>query len=208
MAAPPPGRSGRLWLRRRVALAHRGAQLLDRKVRILRSERDRARAATQAAARRWHRAAAEADTWLLRAGVLGGERALRLHAPPGPARVRLAWRDVMGVRVPEVDGFEAAGPSPQPPGTAALVDASVAVRRALRSAADHAAAAAAEAAIEAELVETTRRLRAITQRWVPRLEEQLRLVSAQLEENDRAEAVRLRWAAGGHGGEATRHRRR
>ena len=34
----PPGRAGRLWLQHRLAVAQRGADLLDQKLRILRSE--------------------------------------------------------------------------------------------------------------------------------------------------------------------------
>lgn len=41
MIGVPPGRAGRLWLRRRLAAAERAVELLERKLRILRAEQDR-----------------------------------------------------------------------------------------------------------------------------------------------------------------------
>lgn len=51
----PPGRSGRLWLTRRVQVARRGADLLDRKLRILQAELDGRRAAAAQTAAEWER---------------------------------------------------------------------------------------------------------------------------------------------------------
>ncbi|MFD0746175.1 V-type ATP synthase subunit D [Phytohabitans flavus] len=58
----------------------------------------------------------------------------------------------------------------------------------------HAAAAAAYRAISAEVTATQRRRRALTQRWIPRLDEALRDQTQRLEEAERAEAIRIRWA--------------
>ena len=41
--AVPPGRAGRLWLQRRLQVARRGADLLDRKLRLLADELGRLR---------------------------------------------------------------------------------------------------------------------------------------------------------------------
>ena len=49
----PPGRAGRLWLTRRLAVARRGADLLDRKLRILLSETARLRDAAARTATEW-----------------------------------------------------------------------------------------------------------------------------------------------------------
>jgi V/A-type H+-transporting ATPase subunit D len=65
----------------------------------------------------------------------------------------------------------------------------------------HAAAAEALRVIEAEALATRHRLRAIEDRWIPRLEHALAEVTLALEEQELADAVRLRlaWrrAAGG-----------
>src|SRR5512142_1329554 len=96
----PPGRAGRLWLQRRLQVARRGAELLDRKLRILRGELAPLRAAQERAAADWDRCAADAQRWLLRASLLGGERAVRLAADGALADVTISYRAVMGVRYP------------------------------------------------------------------------------------------------------------
>jgi V/A-type H+-transporting ATPase subunit D len=69
-------------------------------------------------------------------------------------------------------------------------------RAALAAAVRHAAAAEAERVIEAETVATRHRLRAIRDRWIPRLERALAEVTFAIEEQERADAARLRLAAG------------
>jgi len=66
----------------------------------------------------------------------------------------------------------------------------------LDAAARHAAALTALRTIEAELLATRRRLRAVEDRWIPRLESTLARIRLALDEQERAEGVRLRWAAG------------
>ncbi|MBI3688243.1 MAG: V-type ATP synthase subunit D [Actinobacteria bacterium] len=200
----PPGRAGRLWLERRLRTARRGTELLDRKVRILRAERDRLGLIAERAAVEWTQAYQVADTWLVRAVVLGGERELRLGTPPRLAEVTVSWTDVMGVRLPAETRVGHPPVADRPSGSSALVEASVACRHAVSAAVTHAAADAAVRAVESELTETTRRLRAITDRWTPRLEEALRDFTQRLEEFDRAEAIRLRWASRGTTSEARR----
>jgi len=128
--------------------------------------------------------------------MLGGHRELRLAALTEPASVTVTWAGVMGVRYPA----EAACDVPEVsdadrgPGTTALVEAAAAYRAAVQAAAAHAVAAAACRTVDAEVTATRRRLRAIADRWVPRLETALRELSGRLEETERAESVRLRWA--------------
>ena len=69
-------------------------------------------------------------------------------------------------------------------------------RAALAAAVRHAAAAEAVRVIEAETVATRYRLRAIRDRWIPRLEQALAEVTFAIEEQERADAARLRLAAG------------
>jgi V/A-type H+-transporting ATPase subunit D len=82
-------------------------------------------------------------------------------------------------------------------GTAALTQAEAAYRSAVEAAAAHAVASAAVRTVEVELAATGRRLRAISDRWLPRLEGWLATVTRELEEAEREEAFRLRWASSG-----------
>ena len=62
----------------------------------------------------------------------------------------------------------------------------------------HAAATAARERLEEALEETSRRLRAVRDRWVPDLEARLAALDLALDEAEREEIVRVRWAKGGH----------
>lgn len=81
------GRAGRLRLRRGLATALRGADLLERKLRLLLDREHTARRAAEEARRAWEEALADAETWLLRGVLLGGERALARAAPVDRARL-------------------------------------------------------------------------------------------------------------------------
>lgn len=96
--AVPPGRAGRLWLQRRLETARRGADLLDRKLRILQGEVGRLRESAAQTAAAWDHDQAEADQWLLRAALLNGQRAIRQSADGVPADVRISYSITMGVR--------------------------------------------------------------------------------------------------------------
>ncbi|WP_344056835.1 hypothetical protein, partial [Sphaerisporangium rubeum] len=93
----PPGRAGRLWLRRRLATAARGLVLLDRRLRLLGAERDRLAELAARTGERWTAALAEAEIWTSRVAALGGERALRSGTPAGRVRVEVTGdhRDVV-----------------------------------------------------------------------------------------------------------------
>jgi V/A-type H+-transporting ATPase subunit D len=190
----PPGRAGRLWLQRRLETARRGAGLLDRKLRILQAQLDQARESAAQTSTEWRHRQAEAEPWLLRAALLGGQRAIRLADDGLFAEVTVSYTAIMGIRYP-------AGATYVIPPTAAwdgpaLAAARQAHRAALAAAVRHAAAAAAERVIEAETLATRHRLRAIRDRWIPRLEQALAEVTFAIEEQERADAARLRLAAG------------
>ena len=108
----PPGRAGRLWLVRRLAVARRGADLLDRKHRILLAEPARLRDAAARTAAEWDRCCADAGRWLLRASLLGGERAIRLAADGSAADVTISYGITMGVRHPDSATCRIPGPRP------------------------------------------------------------------------------------------------
>ena len=80
-------------------------------------------------------------------------------------------------------------------GRPAMAAAREAHGRALEAAVRHAAAAAALQAVEAETLATRYRLRAVRDRWIPRLEQALAEVTFALEEQELADSARLRLAA-------------
>ena len=96
----PPGRAGRLWLRHRLAVGRRGAELLDQKLRILRDEAERLTLLTEGTAAAWTAASDEAALWLVRAALLGGERAVRPGLDQAITQVELTWTSTIGVRHP------------------------------------------------------------------------------------------------------------
>ena len=194
----PPGRAGRLWLDRRLAAARRGADLLDRKLRILQAELGELRVAAERTGRRWRELSAEADRLLLIAALLGGQRAVRLAAGPGQAQVHIGYQVTIGVRHPATATcVPPAGEAPwtgQPAGQArqAHIDA-------LDAAVRHAVAARALSVIEDEATATRYRLRAIRDRLIPALEQARAQAALEIDELERADAARLRRAGAGAG---------
>jgi V/A-type H+/Na+-transporting ATPase subunit D len=195
----PPGRMGRLWLRERLAVAGRAADLLEQKRQALRGEAERLGHLAQDTRSRWEETCREAETWLLRAAMVGGERqfgVVEAHLG-GASEARIVWRSTMGLAYPweaecaltpwvDVAGFGE---------TSALRYAIEAHRTALVAAVEHAAAQRAFELVSNELEVTTHRLRAIERRWVPRLEAALDEVEQRLEEREREDVVRARRAA-------------
>lgn len=193
----PAGRAGRLWLRRRLNIARRGVELLDHQLRILRLEQERLALLVRETAPDWRDHCREAERWLLRAAVVGGQREIRMAADPVPARVDVTFRDVMGVRYPAHATVTLPEPSQsaRPPGGAGLVLAIAAHRAAVRAAVRHAVAETALRIVEDQVVEVRRRKHAISDRWLPRLETALHGLEQQLEDQERDEQVRLHWVA-------------
>jgi V/A-type H+-transporting ATPase subunit D len=193
----PPGRAGRLWLRRRLGVARRAATLLDQKLRILRREEERRSLVARRTGPEWEQRCREAETWLLRAALVGGRPALRSATDRAPAEVTVTWASTMGVHHPAtgscvVPGADLSDPTPA---GSALVEAVAAYERALDAAVQHAVAEAARRAVATESATTRRRLRSVEQRWLPRLEGALAALTLELNEAERAEDVRLRWRA-------------
>lgn len=191
----PTGRSGRLRLERRLDAARRGAELLERKRRILSGELSRLRLLTARTETQWCEAAHEAATWLVRSQALDGAQRLADVAAAEQAQVLIQWHSAMGVVYPADAVVRHAPPHPTG-GSSALVMARRTHGAALDAAARHAAAHRALALVQAELEWTRLRQQAIERRWVPRLERRLAQLIMQLDELEREENVRLRWAAG------------
>lgn len=194
----PPGRTGRLWLRERLAVANRAADVLDEKRRVLLETSRRLHAQADETRERWEQACSLAETWHLRTALLGGTRQLAAAAAyvRQPAEARIAWRSTMGLTYPGgaacllPDTAVVAGLG----NTAALYFAVDAHRVALEAAVAHGSAQRAADLVAQELEVTTRRLWAIQRRWIPRLEDALRETGRRLEEREREEIVRSRWA--------------
>lgn len=189
------GRAGRVRLQRRLGVARHGAELLDRKRRVLADEADRLELRATQTARTWHEAAADAATWAGRATALDGPAALRAAAPATPATVTTSTALAMGVEYPDgpvltCDGMRPAG------GSSALAMAGRAHRSALEAAVAHAVATRAVHVVRADLDATRTRQRAVERRLVPRLEAELDAIERALEELEMQEQVRLRWAVG------------
>ncbi|MER6083455.1 V-type ATP synthase subunit D [Streptomyces sp. NPDC001833] len=193
----PAGRAGRLRLRRSLATALRGADLLERKLRLLLDRERLARQAAEEAGAVWRQRLAEADTWLVRGVLLGGEAALAEAVPADRARVDVGWAALMGLRHPATVSWTDPVRTPEeptPPNTA-LAHAGTAYRAAVRAAAEHAAHRAAAELLAAEAVRTRQRVRALRRHWIPQLRGQLAAAELALEEAEHEEAVRRRWAA-------------
>ncbi len=199
----PTGRSGRLRLEHQLDAARRGAELLERKRRILSGELSRLRLLTARTELEWHRAAQDAASWLARSQVLDGAQRMADVIPRQPAKVEVQWHSAMGVVYPAHAAVRWAQ-ARATGGSSALVMADRAHRAALDAAVRHAAATRAMALVGEELEATRLRQQAIERRWVPRLEGQLSRLTMQLDELEREENVRMRWASGAH--EARRRR--
>lgn len=189
----PPGRAGRLWLERRLHAARRGADLLDRKLRILQADLAVLQDAARQAEQDWRAAAAAADQALLIASVLGGHRGVQLAAGQGYADVRIRFTVTMGVRRPS-EATCTAPDGPLPWASPQLVLARQAHQAALEAAVSYAAAARALEATAAETATTRVRLRAISGRLIPGLEQARDQVMLAIDELERADGARVRRA--------------
>ena len=194
----PPGRTGRLWLRRRLATAEHGCDELSRKLRVLLQELDRVRSLGDDARRTWAGAVEEAWTWQLRAGVLGGQEAYAGGPAVDPVTVTVEWAGVAGVPVPT--GVKV----PDPPdgsasptrlaGNTAVVVATSAFADALQAAARLAVLQEADRRIADQVAQTRRKVRALEHHWLPALRASLADLEQSLEAQEQEEAVRLRRA--------------
>jgi V/A-type H+/Na+-transporting ATPase subunit D len=189
----PPGRAGRPWLAHRLEVARRGAELLAEKQRALLRERGRLEPLLAQASSEWEQRAREAEQWLTRAAMLGGERPLDF-VPAAPAQVTVSWQTILGVRCPA--DAQLAPPSDRelvPAGaSAALYCAAAAHQRALEAAVRVAVAERALERIQTSLRATTLRRVAIERRWIPAHELALAELELGLDEVEREDSARVR----------------
>ena len=199
----PPGRAGRLWLVRRLEIARRGVEVLDQKRQTLLREQQRLSEGLARSSRTWERKAREAIEWNDRALAISGERRLRIAGgrAAGRGEVEVEWRNALGalfparasVRLGLAPDFVALG------GGSAIALSARAHADAVTAAADYAAARAAYEAITAELTATTRRQRAIERRWIPEHEAALHRIELELDEREREDIARVKWAVAARG---------
>ncbi len=189
-----------MWLRRRLETAGRGRDQLDRKLHILIPELQRQRLRADQWHQRWVDACTEADTWLLRATLLGGQDALRNATAAQLAQIDVTWTTAMGLSYPAdirlADPADEPASEPAPvAGNAAVPAATTAFRTALLAAIRVAAAEEAVRRVEAEIAVTRRRLRALEKRWLPWLQGALAQLELSLEQAEQEDGMRLRRAA-------------
>jgi V/A-type H+/Na+-transporting ATPase subunit D len=196
MARIPPGRAGRMWLRRRLDTAERGRSQLDHKLGILVPEQQRLRLHADICRREWLTACKSASTWQVRAALLGGQDALRHATGPQPAEVVVRWTTTVGVRYPaDADLGGPLADSATVASNAAIVPAATAFRAALLAGIRTAAADDAVRRLSAEIAVTRRRLRALDKRWLPWLHQALAALELAIEQAEQEDLMRLRRAA-------------
>jgi len=189
-----PSRPARARLERRLAVAEHAAELLDRKQRIMADELERLELQADQSRAEWERLADAASIWLRRAAALDGRERIRAAAPLEAASVRVTWTSAMGAARPQ--DIRCRLPKVRVGvGSSALAFAAEAHRAALVAGVRHAVFEHARARLESELRATQVRRRAVERRWVPRLEAGVAEMSARLDEQEREENLRLRWAA-------------
>jgi len=188
------GRAGRMRVERRLRTARHGAELLDRKRQIMADELERLQLHAGRLQDEWEACARDASVWLQRATALDGQVGIRSVAPADAVQVDVEWGSAMGVGYP-VDASCTMPTAPRPGGSAALSYATAAHRTAASAAVRLAALQRAVVLVAAELEATHARQRAVENRWIPRLEEQLRTIRRRLDSAELEEALRLRWAA-------------
>lgn len=192
----PPGRAGRLWLERRLAIAQHAGELLKQKLAILNHEEQRLAQRAADGAAEWRRLCAESETWTLRAAVLSSRRALRIASGGTTAQADIEMGFTIGIEHPVSGGVRLKKQQDLPvAGSAAVTEAAEAACAAVEAALSAAVATTALRTVQAEMVTTRRTLRAVEQRWIPRLSTALAEVRLELEELEHAEGVRHRWAA-------------
>ena len=189
------GRAARAEVERRLETARRGAELLDRKQRILRiAVQNRAKQAEESRDR-WEAAARAAEPWLGRTLALDGLGKVRASAPAAFAEASVTLGGAMGITYPEAASVTLPPEAPTA-GSSALAYAAATHREALAAAVVHAADTRALLLLTRALAETRTRQRAVENRWIPRLEDELARILRSLAEQELEESLRLRWASG------------
>jgi len=198
MRRVPPGRAGRLWLLAKLGAARRSSELLDQKRQILMRQLAKASALADQTRADWEKTCHEAESWLWRLTLLGGQREIHVLGADrqGRAQVEVSWKSSMGLEQPEADRciLPPAEPLLDVSGNVAGAPTVEAYREAIAAALAHAAAAEALRRVQNELASTRRRLRSITHRRIPELESLLADLELRLDASELEDHVVRRWA--------------
>jgi vacuolar-type H+-ATPase subunit D/Vma8 len=197
------GRAGKVRVERRLMTARHGARLLDRKQHILADELERLQLRAELARTEWEELSREAALWLRRAAALDGSARIEEAAPLEPAGLQLRWGSTMGVVYPEYPECQLPA-APAAGGSSALSYAAAVHRSALAAGVRYAAVQRAEVLLATERAATRTRQRAVENRWIPRLENELQDIRRQLDAQELEESLRLRWAADRSSGNTAR----
>ncbi|WP_342025099.1 V-type ATP synthase subunit D [Arthrobacter citreus] len=188
-------RADRADVERRLATATRGAELLDRKQRILQRAIEGLQEKADSTRKAWTEQAAAAALWLQRSAGLDGEDRINASVPADTAVAEVQWGGAMGISYPE--GARCVLPAASPTGGSSALAFTAAAHRTALDAAIAAASAARALLLVSEELETTRtRQRAVENRWIPLLQEQLDEIKRKVAEQELEESLRLRWSAG------------
>jgi len=191
------GRAGRMRVERRLQTARHGAELLNRKQQILAEELDRLELQCDALRELWERLSATATVWLRRAVALDGLESIGQATPVDVTTVTLTWGGSMGLRYP-VDARCNLAIQPPCGGSSALSYAVASYRHAVSAGVHYAAVRRGLVILTDELAQTRLRQHSIENRWIPRLESELDHLRHTLDEQEREESLRVRWAADNH----------
>ncbi len=187
------GRAARLRVQRQLTTARHGVELLERKQRIVATEHERLLLREKEREIPWQLAAADARAWVDRAAALDGWPGIEAASPAAAAHVTIGADSVMGVQFPGAATADVPVPR-RTGGSSSLSYAALAAADAVRAAAAYATVRRAAATIAAELAATRTRRRAVEHRWIPQLEERLTTIERALDELEREENLRVRWA--------------
>ncbi len=186
-----------MWLRDRLSVAERGLSLLEQKLHILEQELARRQARAEATRNDWRAACVRAHDQLLRANLLGGQLSLSHAMPSDGADITISKATSTGVSYPSTVECQLRS-CPDDTSiidSATVAQARTACRSAVTAAAQHAVAVAAVRALENELTATRTRAQGLRRRRIPALRTELRRVELELDEQEHAETIRLRWVA-------------
>ncbi|MEV6140219.1 V-type ATP synthase subunit D [Nocardia sp. NPDC051990] len=186
-----------MWLRDRLAVAERGLSLLEQKLHILEQELERRQTHASATRDIWQASCIRAQDRLLRANLLGGQLSLSHAMPSGGADITISKATSTGISYPSTVEcrLRSCPDDTSIIDSATMAHARTAYRSAVTAAAQHAVAVAAVHAIEDELTATRIRAQGLRRRRIPTLRTELRRVELELDEEEHAETIRLRWVA-------------
>ncbi len=192
----PPTRSNLIRIKRELAFAREGYEILDRKRDVLAKELVRMAEDAQKVQEEVEKLFAEAYSALEKAKLIMGREhvewaALAVHKT---IDVQVKFRGVMGVSLPNI---EARGEPPEmsySPGntTATLDEASALFREVLACMPELAHLVTSVWRLAVELRKTQRRVNALEYIFIPDYEETISFIESSLEEREREEIFRLK----------------